>query len=99
AGGAYVPLDADYPSERIRFMLEDSGVTVLLTQTSLQERTQAWLNESQEALGEGKTEGELETAAGAELMERDHLSEGVSLKSDSPPDREAASEPATGLRL
>ncbi|WP_282441888.1 AMP-binding protein, partial [Paenibacillus polymyxa] len=40
-----------------------------------------------------------ETAAGAELMERDHLSEGVSLKSDSPPDREAASEPATGLRL
>ncbi|MCA1635273.1 MAG: amino acid adenylation domain-containing protein, partial [Acidobacteria bacterium] len=35
AGGAYVPLDPEYPAERIAFMLEDSGVTVLLTQSSL----------------------------------------------------------------
>ncbi len=26
AGGAYVPLDAEYPPERLRYMLEDSGV-------------------------------------------------------------------------
>ncbi len=32
AGGAYVPLDPDYPRERLRFMLEDSGVGVLLTE-------------------------------------------------------------------
>ncbi|KAF6562201.1 AMP-binding protein, partial [Paenibacillus sp. EKM207P] len=87
-------LDADYPSERIRFMLEDSGATVLLTQTGLQERAQAWLN-----LDGEQTEGELETAAGAETMERDSLSEGVSLKLDSKSDNEEASEPATGLRL
>ena len=32
AGGAYVPLDPDYPRERLAYMLEDSGVALLLTQ-------------------------------------------------------------------
>lgn len=31
AGGTYVPLDPTYPSERLRFMLEDAQVSVLLT--------------------------------------------------------------------
>ncbi len=35
AGGAYLPLDPSFPSERLTFMLADSGATVLLTQTSL----------------------------------------------------------------
>jgi amino acid adenylation domain-containing protein len=35
AGGAYVPLDPTYPPERLRWILEDSRVTVLLTREEL----------------------------------------------------------------
>jgi amino acid adenylation domain-containing protein len=35
AGGAYVPLDPAYPADRIRYVLEDAHVKLLLTQESL----------------------------------------------------------------
>ncbi|TFY88819.1 amino acid adenylation domain-containing protein [Pseudomonas kairouanensis] len=35
-GGAYVPLDPDYPRERLAYMMQDSAIVLLLTQTSLQ---------------------------------------------------------------
>nr|AAF17280.1 NosC [Nostoc sp. GSV224] len=38
AGGAYLPLASDYPTERLRLMLEDAQVSVLLTQQKLIDR-------------------------------------------------------------
>ncbi|MBY0273555.1 MAG: amino acid adenylation domain-containing protein, partial [Alphaproteobacteria bacterium] len=37
-GGAYVPLDPEYPKERLQFILNDSAVKVLLTESSLSAR-------------------------------------------------------------
>ncbi|MFA6231849.1 MAG: amino acid adenylation domain-containing protein [Rhodanobacter sp.] len=36
AGGAYLPLDPGAPAERLQFMLQDAGVSILLTQTVLE---------------------------------------------------------------
>lgn len=33
AGAAYVPMDPEHPTERVAYMLEDSGVSLLLTST------------------------------------------------------------------
>jgi amino acid adenylation domain-containing protein len=38
AGGAYVPLDPAYPAERLAFMLADTSVPVLVTESSLADR-------------------------------------------------------------
>lgn len=36
AGAAYVPLDADYPPERLQYILEDAHISVVLLQKSLE---------------------------------------------------------------
>jgi len=36
AGGAYVPLPPNYPEERLRFIMRDAGIKVVLTQADLE---------------------------------------------------------------
>ncbi len=38
AGGAYVPLDPDYPQDRLSFLMQDSGIELLLTQAAVLDR-------------------------------------------------------------
>ncbi|NRA85689.1 MAG: amino acid adenylation domain-containing protein, partial [Gammaproteobacteria bacterium] len=38
AGGAYVPLDPDYPQARLVYMIEDSGIALLLTQSHIEKQ-------------------------------------------------------------
>lgn len=35
AGGAYLPIDPSYPSDRIRGIIQDAGISLILTQTQL----------------------------------------------------------------
>ncbi|HLL48703.1 MAG TPA: amino acid adenylation domain-containing protein, partial [Longimicrobiaceae bacterium] len=42
AGGAYVPLDPSYPTERLLYMLRDSGAPVLVTDSALAARVGAF---------------------------------------------------------
>ena len=36
AGGAYVPCDPTYPADRLQYMVQDSGLKILLTQQHLE---------------------------------------------------------------
>ncbi len=50
SGGAYLPIDPTYPEERIRYMLEDSQISVLLTQQQLLEQLPSDLTGSEQDL-------------------------------------------------
>jgi amino acid adenylation domain-containing protein len=46
AGGAYVPLDPEYPEERLRYMMEDAGILIVVTQQEVEAKLRSsgiWL--------------------------------------------------------
>ncbi|HEX3586840.1 MAG TPA: amino acid adenylation domain-containing protein, partial [Candidatus Angelobacter sp.] len=64
AGGAYVPLDPGHPAERLRFMMEDAGVKILLSEKRLLGETG-----EEEAAGESIAEQSRENPARINLLE------------------------------
>ncbi|MBN1481965.1 amino acid adenylation domain-containing protein [candidate division KSB1 bacterium] len=42
SGAAYLPLDPEYPPERLAFMIEDAGITTIVTQVSQKEALAAF---------------------------------------------------------
>ncbi|MEH2068925.1 MAG: amino acid adenylation domain-containing protein [Nostoc sp.] len=62
AGGAYLPLDPEYPTERLRFMLEDAQVRVLLTQQRLVDRL-SQCEAGEQGVGSRGKEGALSSPA------------------------------------
>ncbi|MED3001255.1 amino acid adenylation domain-containing protein, partial [Bacillus velezensis] len=70
AGGAYVPLDPEYPEDRLRYMLEDSGACLLLAQPGLS--VPGFSGETLEASLSALT-GETETGAVSDEADADSL--------------------------
>lgn len=70
AGAAYLPLDPDFPSERLGFMLGDSGAEIVLTdgvaETVLPEGS-ATLVEMDAAVGDGRDRPAIPGPAGGDL--------------------------------
>ncbi|HEY6119655.1 MAG TPA: amino acid adenylation domain-containing protein, partial [Pyrinomonadaceae bacterium] len=61
AGGAYVPLDPAYPSDRLLFMLADSGARIVLSQVHF---PQKWFNHNAELITLDNDGGALAEASG-----------------------------------
>jgi amino acid adenylation domain-containing protein/non-ribosomal peptide synthase protein (TIGR01720 family) len=57
AGGAYVPLDCGYPEERLRYMVEDAGTRVIVTQGKLKAKVGSLVED--ESKGKGEERGEV----------------------------------------
>ncbi|BAY37781.1 amino acid adenylation domain-containing protein [Nostoc sp. NIES-2111] len=71
AGGAYLPLDSEYPQDRLSFMLEDSQVSILLTQERLIDRLPQW--EKAEGQGAGSKVDKPSTMDEASIRGKDKV--------------------------
>jgi amino acid adenylation domain-containing protein len=46
AGGTYVPIDPNYPTDRVGYLLEDSGAKLILTSNQIGKATHQWSSEA-----------------------------------------------------
>jgi len=46
AGAAYVPVDPDYPSDRVQYIINNSGIEVILTEHSLEDQLSELVDEN-----------------------------------------------------
>ncbi|MBR4344503.1 MAG: amino acid adenylation domain-containing protein, partial [Lachnospiraceae bacterium] len=66
SGGAFMPIDPEYPEERIRFILEDSGAKLLVTTGKVIERRKEFLDKLKT---EGYTIIDAEYAVGNKILD------------------------------
>ncbi|PWK15686.1 amino acid adenylation domain-containing protein [Tumebacillus permanentifrigoris] len=74
AGGAYVPIDPDYPEERIRYMIADSGAPYLLTKAVYAEKLHAFLEADG---GQSQVRGVLYVESATEVVNRHDVRIGI----------------------
>jgi amino acid adenylation domain-containing protein len=66
AGGAYLPLDPNYPAERLQYMVETAGVSLLLSQENLRSRASEFTAQEIICLDTNWSEISLESAQNPE---------------------------------
>lgn len=69
AGGAYLPIDPEYPADRINYMIEDSGLSLLITQNSLLDK----FSEHDDALKVSLDDSRSEIAKEADSNHRNNI--------------------------
>jgi amino acid adenylation domain-containing protein len=73
AGAAYVPLDPTYPVERLAYMIEDAGISVLLTQRNVEEKMPAHASIVEYLDAPEAAEEMVESAENADYLDSENL--------------------------
>ncbi|BBB92536.1 MAG TPA: non-ribosomal peptide synthetase [Methylomusa anaerophila] len=71
AGGAYVPLDPDYPAERLEYMMKDSKVSLILTQSKLMDKMSGMIENAKTIALDNDWEEIASAAQGGKTLKRE----------------------------
>ncbi len=79
AGKAYLPLSPEYPAERLKYMIEDSGINVIYAQDHLKTELMEHLPPNVQIVGPEDVPELKETLAGEDIFDRPAIVHGNSL--------------------